>query len=95
MGHWHGDRDLHPNCGGERCETFKLIKGRDAFFILREPRSSLPLEQLALDAPGLTMYYTSAGRVAQLAERWPYKPEVTGSSPVPPTLRRLQSIVLQ
>ena len=25
------------------------------------------------------------GRVAQLGERRPYKPEVTGSSPVPPT----------
>lgn len=25
------------------------------------------------------------GRVAQLVERWPYKPDVAGSSPVPPT----------
>ncbi len=27
------------------------------------------------------------GRVAQLVERWPYKPDVAGSSPVPPTER--------
>ena len=27
------------------------------------------------------------GRVAQLEERRPYKPEVTGSSPVPPTMK--------
>ena len=27
------------------------------------------------------------GRVAQLGERRPYKPEVTGSIPVPPTIR--------
>jgi hypothetical protein len=26
-----------------------------------------------------------------MEERWPYKPEVTGSSPVPPTLRRRRS----
>jgi hypothetical protein len=26
------------------------------------------------------------GRIAQLGERWPYKPEVIGSSPVPPTI---------
>jgi hypothetical protein len=26
------------------------------------------------------------GRVAQLAERWLYKPDVAGSSPVPPTI---------
>ena len=28
-----------------------------------------------------------SGRVAQLGERRPYKPEVTGSIPVPPTIQ--------
>ena len=36
-----------------------------------------------------------AGRIAQLGERWPYKPEVTGSSPVPPTSERLRQVTGQ
>lgn len=51
MGDCHSNRDLHPNYGGGWGETFKVIEGRDAFFILREPRTSLGLDQLALDAP--------------------------------------------
>jgi hypothetical protein len=39
--------------------------------------------------PGATplgrRYHPLAGRLAQLVERLPYKQEVTGSSPVPPT----------
>ena len=35
------------------------------------------------------------GRVAQLVERWPYKPDVVGSSPVPPTIDILCGAVVQ
>ena len=35
------------------------------------------------------------GRVAQLGERWPYKPEVVGSSPVPPTIYFFCGAVVQ
>ena len=34
------------------------------------------------------------GRVAQLEEHRPYKPGVTGSSPVPPTIYLINSIAL-
>ena len=35
------------------------------------------------------------GRVAQLGEHWLYKPGVTGSSPVPPTIYFLKGVVVQ
>ena len=35
----------------------------------------------------LSVVDTMAGRIAQLGERRPYKPKVTGSIPVPPTSR--------
>ncbi len=35
---------------------------------------------------GNTLRYFLLGRLAQLGEHRPYKPGVTGSSPVPPTL---------
>ena len=50
------------------------------------------MDNKVLDAPAVSMYYVAAGRIAQLEERWPYKPEVTGSSPVPPILRRLHYV---
>ncbi len=34
-----------------------------------------------------TLVTASCGRLAQLGEHRPYKPRVTGSSPVPPTIR--------
>jgi hypothetical protein len=51
------------------------------------------MDNKVLDAPAVSMYYVAAGRIAQLEERWPYKPEVTGSSPVPPMLRWPYSVV--
>ncbi len=35
--------------------------------------------------------YYRGGRIAQLEEHRPYKPGVTGSSPVPPTKQLVQS----
>ncbi len=52
--------------------------------VLMKSRSRVTL----LHCKGLVKrwFVSSAGRLAQLEERLPYKEEVTGSSPVPPTI---------
>lgn len=45
--------------------------------------------------PGLLMKTKPAeetGRLAQLVERRPYKPDATGSSPVPPTINKTSGL---
>src|SRR2546429_9945705 len=39
-----------------------------------------------VDALPVSVYLLGHGRLAQLAERWPHMPEVTGSSPVSSTI---------
>jgi hypothetical protein len=40
---------------------------------------------ITIDSRGAMGDYYRGGRIAQLGEHRPYKPGVTGSSPVPPT----------
>ena len=62
------------------------------FFVLQEKVFSI--EGKSLDRERLAFIYSQTlpevleklGRVAQLGEHRPYKPGVTGSSPVPPTI---------
>ena len=44
-------------------------------------------EPLELDIREVIPLNFDQGRIAQLGERRPYKPEVAGSIPVPPTIR--------
>lgn len=37
------------------------------------------------------LFFLYFGRIAQLGERSPYKAEVTGSIPVPPTIKKVKS----
>ena len=55
----------------------------------RPDRPNRPVQGLAIDKDlfqTILLYNIIYGRIAQLGERRPYKPEVTGSSPVAPTM---------
>ncbi len=67
------------------CALRTNLSGAREMVRVRGNSIPLPLPLITIDSRGAMGDYYRGGRIAQLGEHRPYKPGVTGSSPVPPT----------
>ena len=80
-------RPISPAGNGERERRFRMRRMGGCYQNLQEGCEIKLTREGGLDSIG--QLAKKIGRIAQLGERCPYKAEVTGSIPVPPTRNNL------